>query len=223
MLLRLVVWVRIVCTSELSRALHSSDVSVWNSVWLPIQSIWAGMAKPWPCWNEQQPFRWFYWFYPIFFYCWKIIIMWIMERVNRWKIGHGDFFLLIYKLWFGENKKWKGERKKTSKCKCIKCRRRSIFQLCPCYVRLGCVWAATRHCPFLPQTELFLIKFTQALLLKFFIHFSQEKRNHSYLSKRVSDSSDIFHYKLLAPLLPTDRVTFLIPLLSSSKNGLFHY
>lgn len=112
MLLRLVVWVRIVCTSELSRALHSSDVSVWNSVWLPIQSIWAGMAKPWPCWNEQQPFRWFYWFYPIFFYCWKIIIMWIMERVNRWKIGHRDFFLLIYKLWFGENKKWKGERKK---------------------------------------------------------------------------------------------------------------
>lgn len=112
MLLRLVVWVRIVCTSELSRALHSSDVSVWNSVWLPIQSIWAGMAKPWPCWNKQQPFRWFYWFYPIFSYCWKIIIMWIMECVNRWKIGHRDFFLLIYKLCFWENKKWKGERKK---------------------------------------------------------------------------------------------------------------
>lgn len=154
-----------------------------------------------------------------------IIRVWIMERVNRWKIWHGDIFLRIYELWFLESRKWKAKekKKKKSKCKCIECRRRSIFQLCLLLRKLGCVWAATWHCPFLPQTELFLIKFTQALLLKFFIHFSQEKRNHSYLSKRVSDSLDIFHYKLLAPLLPTDQVTFLIPLLSSTKNGLFHY
>lgn len=154
-----------------------------------------------------------------------IIRVWIMERVNRWKIGHRDFFLLIYKLWFWESRKWKEKEKekKSQSASASSAGIRASFSCASCYVRLGCVWAATWHCPFLPQTELFLIKFTQALLLKFFIHFSQEKRNHSYLSKRVSDSLDIFHYKLLAPLLPTDQVTFLIPLLSSTKNGLFHY
>lgn len=154
-----------------------------------------------------------------------IIRVWIMENVNRWKIGHRDIFLLIYKLWFWESRKWK-EKEKAKPSQSASASSAGVgasFSCSSCYVRLGCVWAATRHCPFLPQTELFLIKFTQALLLKFFIHFSQEKRNHSYLSKRVSDSLDIFHYKLLAPLLPTDQVTFLIPLLSSTKNGLFHY
>lgn len=153
---------------------------------------------------------------------------WSLEYESWSVLIDGKFDTGIFSCGFMNFGFWRAEnerrrRRKKSKCKCIECRRQSIFQLCLLLRKLGCVWAATWHCPFLPQTELFLIKFTQALLLKFFIHFSQEKRYHSYLSKRVSDSLDIFHYKLLAPLLPTDQVTFLIPLLSSTKNGLFHY
>lgn len=54
MSLGLVAWARIVCTRERSQALHCGDVSVWNWVWLSNQSIWAGMAKPWPCWHRDM-------------------------------------------------------------------------------------------------------------------------------------------------------------------------
>lgn len=86
----------------------------------------------------------------------------------------------------------------------------NIFHLCLLLHNSEMCLACNLTLTLLSLTEVFLIKSTQALLLKFFILFSQQKRNHSYPTKRVSDSLDISHYKLLAPLWVSTQITFLI-------------